>query len=513
MGALRDPARKDPARRSRIVKRVLFAAGVVIGAVVLVALALVLFVDVNRYKPRLEVAASDALGMDVRFGGRLGIGFVPGLHVTAEDARVLDGQGVVVASARSVNFHIGLLPLLRREVRLRRLELTQPRLSIERDTRGTLNIERLKRAVALLGALDGATASLSDGILRYADRRSGEVLEADAIELVVSRIRFAKGETPPLKVGSLEAEFGCGAIRTKRFSMAAVKISIDGENGVFALEPVTMRMFGGQAAATIRADLSGPIPLCQIRYSLPRFRVEEFLETLYRSRSAEGAMDFTASLSMQGRTVGQMVQTAAGEMSLRGENLLLTGNDLDRVLSRLEASQNLNVVDVGAVFFAGPLGLAVTKGRDFAGLLRGSGGSSRIRTVVSEWRVEGGVARATDVAMATRANRVALQGGLDFVHGRFAAVTVAVVDARGCARLRQTIRGPFETPEVEKPRVLTSIAGPMLNLYRRTRRLFPSAPCEVFYSGSVAAPVEGSAFVPSPRIGGTPVPVPQERRI
>jgi AsmA protein len=249
-----------------------------------------------------------------------------------------------------------------------------------------------------------------------------------------------------------------------------------------------MSIFGGQVAGDLHADLSGPVPLCRIRCSLPHFRIEEFLKTLSPEKAAEGAMDFSASLSMQGNSTSQMVQTAAGEVSLRGENLTLVGNDLDRRLSRFESSQNFNLVDVGAVFFAGPLGLAVTKGYNFASLFRGSGGSSRIGTLVSDWSLERGVARAKDVALATAKNRIALQGGLDFVNGRFADVTVAVIDARGCARVRQVIRGSFGKPVVEKPRILRSLAGPVLKLYTRTRGLFPAGPCEVFYSGSVAAP-------------------------
>jgi AsmA protein len=199
-------------------------------------------------------------------------------------------------------------------------------------------------------------------------------------------------------------------------------------------------------------------------------------------------MDFTASLSMQGTTGRQLVQTAAGEMSLRSGHLTLVGTDFDQALSRFESSQGFNLVDVGAVFLAGPVGLAVTKGYNFGSLFRGSGGKSTIRTVVSNWRVERGVAHAKDVALATNENRIALQGGLDFVNQRFADVTVAAIDAGGCARVRQAIRGSFGKPTVEKPRVLKSLAGPMLKLYRQARGLFPSKPCEVFYTGSVAAP-------------------------
>ena len=45
--------------------------------------------------------------------------------------------------------------------------------------------------------------------------------------------------------------------------------------------------------------------------------------------------------------------------------------------------------------------------------------------------------------MATNENRIALQGGLDFVKGRFDDVTVTLIDAKGCAKVRQKISGPL----------------------------------------------------------------------
>jgi uncharacterized protein involved in outer membrane biogenesis len=474
---------------SRSLKRILIAIGGAAGMLLILAVAVPLLLDFDGWKPRLELAASAALGMDVRIGGRLGGGVFPDLHVTVEDGRILGDQGVAVVSARRARFRVGLLPLLRGEVRLRRVELTGLRLSVVRDTGGRFNVGRLRKAAALLGALDGAGVSLSDGTVSYTDRGSGTGFEATALDLKVDRIRFAAaGSAGSLGGLSLRAELACGAIRTKRLSISALKVSVVGKDGSFELDPVTMRIFGGTLTGRLRADVSGPVAACQLRCSLPRFRIEEFVETLSPKPSVAGAMDFSANLSMQGNAMKQMLRTAAGQVSLRGEDLTLVGDDLDRRLSRFESSQNFNLVDVGAVFFAGPLGLAVTKGFNFASLFRGSGDSSSIRALVSEWSVARGVARATDVALATSENRIALRGGLDLVNDRFVDMTVAVVDAKGCARVRQAIHGSFADPVVEKPRVLTSLAGPVLKLYQRTRGMFPAGPCELYYSGSVAPP-------------------------
>ncbi len=144
-------------------------------------------------------------------------------------------------------------------------------------------------------------------------------------------------------------------------------------------------------------------------------------------------------------------------------------------------------MDVGAFFFAGPLGLVVTKGYNFASISRESGGRSEIRTLVSDWKVERGVAHAQDVAMATNENRIALRGGLDFVDYEFDDVTMAVIDAKGCARVQQKIRGTFRNPVVEKPSLLQSLAGPALRLLKKGSDLL-GGQCEVFYAGSVVAP-------------------------
>jgi AsmA protein len=132
--------------------------------------------------------------------------------------------------------------------------------------------------------------------------------------------------------------------------------------------------------------------------------------------------------------------------------------------------------------------LVVTRGYSFSSIFQRSGGSTEIRTLVSDWKVERGIAHAKDVAMATPQNRVALSGGLDLVTQQFDDVTVALIDAKGCSKVQQKIRGPFEKPVVEKPSVLMSVTGPALNLLKKGRALFPGGRCQAFYAGSVAPP-------------------------
>ena len=199
-------------------------------------------------------------------------------------------------------------------------------------------------------------------------------------------------------------------------------------------------------------------------------------------------MDFSTALSAQGKILDEARPSIMGTVSLRGENIKIVGRDLDEEFSRFESSQNFNLVDLGAFFFAGPLGLLVTKGFNFASNLQGPSRSSEIRTLVSDWQVKQGVAQAQDVALATGQHRVAIQGGLDLVNEKFNDLTMALVDTDGCAKVRQTIRGSFLKPQVEKPSILKSLAGPVEKVFQVGRDLFPGGECEPFYTGLVVSP-------------------------
>jgi AsmA protein len=476
---------------SRSSKLILLVAGGLVGVVVLVAAVAALVLRAN-VKPRLEAVASEALEMEVLVGGLLSVGFLPGLHVALTEVHARK-RGAEIASAEEVDVGVEFLPLFRSEIRIKTIALKRLRIAIERDREGILNVSKSPKVKGTHPALAVAKVSVSDATLLYANRQSGKELEAADCNLDVSHLQFSSTEGPDLmKSLSLAAKLDCGRIQTAELVTSEVQLSVDGQDGVFSVNPVTMRLFGGQGSGDVHADFSDAVPVYHVRYGLEKFRIDEFVKYLSpknagRKNVGDGSMDFSTNLSLRGKSTDALKQSAVGEASLHGENFRLDIGDLDEKFSRYESSQSFNLVDLGAFFFAGPLALGLTKGYDFARIFEGSGGSTTIRVLVSKWRVEGGVAHATDVAMATKENRVALKGGLDFVSGRFDEVTVALIDAKGCVRAKQRIRGPFRQPEVEEPHVLRAITGPARKLLKQAKELFDGE-CDVFYAGSVEPP-------------------------
>jgi len=468
----------------------LLAVSGLVGLLVLalVAATLLLFVNANAYKPQLEATVSRALGMEVKVEGSLRISFFPGLILTLQGVHVRN-HGVEIASAAEARLGIDIFPLLQKKVRVDSIVLKNPTISIEREGDGQFNFVTAATVGEGLPTLNLSSVSLTDGILHYADKQSGKVFEAGNCGLQLHHLQLSQGKSPDLmKDLAFTGDLTCGEIRINDFTVSDLKVSANGKDGVFYLQPVTMQVFDAQGTGSIHADFSGAVADYSIHYSLPQFQIAEFFKTLSPQKIAEGRMDFSVDLALQGRTAAEMRRTLEGDISLRGKDLTLKGHNLDKEFSRFESSQHFNLVDVGAVFFAGPLGLVVTKGYNFTSLLQRSGGSSEIRTLVSDWKVERGVAQAQDVALATDKNRIALHGGLDFINDKFDDVTVAVIDAKGCVKVRQKIGGSFQKPVVENQSLVKTLTGPVWKLLKTGRKLFPAGKCDVFYAGSVAPP-------------------------
>jgi AsmA protein len=482
-------------RTSRIIP---FATIGLVGPVVLVV-GMFLLSDASANKARVEAAVSQALGMEFTVVGPMGIALSAGLLVTLADVQVRN-RGSDVVSARQARLGIKLLPLLTGDVRITSLALSHARISLERDREGRFNFGPQSPAPSsthptspavpgALPAMDWPRVSLSDATLVYADKRMAHNVEAIDCRVDMQGLRLAGGNHPAsMKDVSFTAEVACGELRKGAGKLSDLKFAAAAKGGIVRLEPLTMRVFDTEGAGQLQADFSDAVPRYRLEAAFAQVPIQDAFDALALKQTAAGRVDFSATLSLQGKTEKELRQTLAGKALLRGRNLTLNGSDLDQAFSRFEASQSFSLVDAGAFFIVGPLGLALTKGHDFANIYRGAGGSSQIQSLVSDWTVERGVAQAQDVAMTTKANRIALKGRLDFVNERFDDVSMALVDAKGCAKVQQKIRGSFNQPEVEKPNLLVSLAGPALNLLKKGGELLVGKECEVFYAGSVAAP-------------------------
>jgi len=475
-------------------KRILFVSCGVAVLLVVVITALVLFINLNVYKPRIEAAASDAIGMDFKIGGPMRIVLFPRFGVSLEKV-LIKNKEMDFFSAEKVRIGLRLFPLIKREVRISEFTVIKPKITIERDKNGRFNFEGPMQKPAKeefpAALLTMGSFLISKGDLVYLDRISGAGTELNGIDLQITSLSLrTESSRSILRNVSFSGNFRCKVLKTKNFEAKNIGADIKGKDGIFDISPITMDFFGGTEKGAIKADLTGDSPLLKIQFAATNFDFEKFVGALSKKKIMKGQMDFSLNIVTKGKSLEEMKRRMNGDASLRGENLLLYGMDLDSLLSNIAESQSFSLVDVGAFFLAGPLGTALTKGYDFAGVYKETrGGQGIIKKLVSEWRIKNGIAEAEDVALSTKRNRIAMKGGLDFVNSRFDDVTVAALDEKGCAKFSQKIRGPFRKPQIEKVSTLKSLVGPAVKLFKKAQKFVGLGKCKVFYKGSVKHPV------------------------
>jgi len=456
-------------------------------ALLTTALCILAFVDINDYKPGVEASLSETSAMSVTIEGPMSVTLTPMPGVSLANVRVVN-QGVELAFVKKADISLELLPLFLGEIRYGTISTNGTRVAIVRDRDGHYNYQRPALPNQENRVLNLPKVNFTELVVAYLDQKTSDGFESVGCEGALTEIHHPGG-FPSLQRLSMQGKFECAEVRGNTSAISDLKFAVTAADGVFDFTPVTMQAFGGQGTAMLHMDRSGESPTYKIGIALSKFQIDQFFDNLKSGRTVSGFMDFSTKLTMRGRTRLEMRQSAVGEMSLSGADITLTGIDLDAQLAKFESSQNLNLIDVSALLFAGPVGLVVTKGVDFAGLAETNNGRTALRTVVSSWKIENGIAMARDVALSTARKRVAVHGGLDFVANQYRDITVGLVDAGGCAVATQKISGPFSKPVADKSNILVPI-GPFLKLLDKAKALFagPGAKCEVFYQGSVAQP-------------------------
>ncbi|HEX7504753.1 MAG TPA: hypothetical protein VF336_05765, partial [Syntrophales bacterium] len=216
---------------------------------------------------------------------------------------------------------------------------------------------------------------------------------------------------------------------------------------------------------------------------------EKLEESFGLKKVIGGKGDLYASLTMKEKGSRKLMSGMEGTFSLRGDQLVIYTMDLDKALSSYETSQEFNLVDIGAFFIVGPLSTFAIKGYRYWDVYNHTqGGRGAITQFISSWKIKDGVADATDCALSTQHNRVALKGKLNLVSEQYDDVTVAILDDKGCAKFEQGVSGPFGSPRIGAVSAAQSLVGPVIDLFKKAARFIQRGKCEVFYNGSVRQP-------------------------
>jgi len=354
---------------------------------------------------------------------------------------------------------------------------------ISKDVR----IEKLRMTVkAQRGVYDFTPLTIATLVVH--GKKAEDKVELKEIKLEAQKVEAAGASGDMFKDLAFMGRIECRAVLRKEFRLDNISGPVKAAKGVYRIDPFDAVIFGGKAEGDAEGDLSGAADSYKIRARITGLDFEKLTEAFGRKKVIGGHGDMVTSITMNKKT-GDVMKSLNGELGLHGNNLTLYSMDLDKVLSRFEETQNINLIDLGAFFIAGPLGTVATKGLGYGSLYIGAqGGRSTIRELSANWKIRNGIADSSDCALSTAEYRIALKGKLDLVRERYENVIVAILNARGCAKFSQKISGPFSDPQIGTVSTLQSIAGPLISLFNKAKDLIEGGKCDVFYKGSVRHP-------------------------
>jgi AsmA protein len=316
-----------------------------------------------------------------------------------------------------------------------------------------------------------------------------DTIEFKALNLKVSDVYFnSRNDENPLAFLYTSGNFKSQRLKSKLFSIDDLEFKYSVVNGAYKLESKMVRLFGENATGSSDVTIQpfADIPTISINYNITKFYAEEMLTTFLEDTFITGPLSLSMNLNAKGADWTSITNNLNGQINLSGKDLLLYGLDADQIIEKFKRSQSFNLVDLGAVLLAGPVGIAVTKGSDFASIfVFNSGERTTINELVSNWYIRNGTFIIEDAAFTTNKNRVASNGYIDFSKDSL-ELNIALIDKNGCSIFSQTVKGNLNEPKLERVKVVGTILSPVTNLIEDIFGI----DCDVFYDGSIKHPIK-----------------------
>lgn len=407
----------------------------------------------------------------------------------------------VIIEVPSARFKADLKDILKNNIHINRLELQEPRLVIERDSSGIQVISK---------AFDPVKKS------KKTPDSTRLVLHIDEIYMngaTVTILDRPSGVVLPIQVEELTGDFELEEERIwgKADLSVAGKELMDTLNvitgdfdillkGTYDLDLKSRKlhvMGPGTEIGENRFDLDLNLDYKDqniLEIDLNSAKEGLKLENLFYAESdslSEGQkIDFKGRVGFNSffRWIPEpevsFIESVELLFSIEGNDLSLLGADLDKFIDKFKRSQNFNLADVSAVMFAGPAGLAITKGGDYASLAFASkGDSTQVGKFLADWSLNNGILKTNDVALSTKRNRLSVDGKYNLVNDSL-RFNFHVLDKKGCEMVGQKIYGTSENMKMGRVSLIKTFLGPVKNFFYDMGMV----KCKIVYEGKVDHP-------------------------
>ncbi|MCE5273748.1 MAG: AsmA family protein, partial [Deltaproteobacteria bacterium] len=245
-------------------KKVVLGVAAVVGVCVVILAVLPFVVDLNRYRDPILSRIRTYVNRDVSFEG-INLTILTGLGAEIRGLRIADDPAFAKGdflALKSVQVKVALLPLLHKEVKIRKVVVVEPTVHVIKSSAGTFNYTTLlvprpekperEPKPGALASLLAANIEIRNGILSYRDDK-------------------AKPGAKPFVLSDIDLESqDISAARPIPFSLSAAVMSDKGQNLSMAgtIGPLPPEGGLGQAPMEVHVLLDA-LPLASLPMKMP----------------------------------------------------------------------------------------------------------------------------------------------------------------------------------------------------------------------------------------------------
>lgn len=483
-------------------KKILIAVGILVGLLIVVAIAVPFFIPVETYKGQVEQRVEAATGRKLTIAGPVKVSLLPSVAIIAKDVHFANASGFSapeMATLAGLELKLKLLPLLSGEIAIDSFVLDKPVINLEVDKQGRPNWQFATMAQtstppgqpqAPTGKSDGGglhelrldNVRLNNGRVTYHDGQTGTNYAAEAINL---RLSLPDLDRPFRADGGLNWN---GKQVDLRIDLANPRAMMAGKPSALALNVNAdlLRLdFKGNASNGALLKVDGGLDL-----NVPNLRsLAAWLgQPLTVPGSGLGLFEIKGQLAM----AGPKVNFTGAELSLdairaRGDVMVDTGGAVPYVKAKLDT----NTLDLNPY-----LPPATAQSRTTATAPGAAAPGQRTTEGWSTEPIELSGLRAADADLALSVEGLLIrkikigQGrlGVQLKGGRLAADLAELALYQGNGKGRVTVDGSSRVPAVGLDMALTGVqAEPLLTDVMDMERLIGTAQAQIQVSGAGAS--------------------------
>lgn len=433
-------------------------------ASIVVFFLLIKVIDFNEYKPKIQKTIKENTGYEILIKGDITLSLSP-MGVRIFDIEVknpYDTAGRSFATLGSFDVAVEIVPLLRKEIKIKYVTLDKLEVMIEKNKSGKYSYELVsskpshdkkpknKQKVEIKETKEEPFPLVNikkikflDVALFYQDLGTDTNASVKKANFNIYDISFDVSRQNRLQGLFLRGDAQVEALQYDTFNASSLSATMEMKDAMLSMDNLSYTMFDSLIQGSVNLDLSAKTPKIFLKHKMSNLNLGALSKGLWEKEVFDGRTSGDLKLSCSLGDMHEIKSTLSGFIFLEGEDIYVKNYDVPKLISNVKETKVFN----------------------FPQLILGNAiGSSNVNSMftkaVFKTDIEYSEVHLSDIAFTTPKHRVAFKGALQLIDEDFLDLKVALLDSKGCATFEQTVVGKFTKPILKiDQKLLTVLAN------------------------------------------------------